>query len=379
MIRSDYLITALILVLLWGIPLAAQEAETDTTLDSCRPASLETPYDTTYSPSVNPEQLKIWYDYARDYYIKARYEKRDKYYRHAIPYYWRIAINDTIGTFKVAYSKLAECYYNLNEPDSVLIAVYRGLERFPDYPALHYYAGLVHRNLGRTECAIPHYEALVKAGSNDPKVLKSYYEVLAQLYFQIDDPRAIEAQQKVTELDPNDTQAQTLLGQMLTHFGEDPLPALEAAFLNDTTNVVNAFRYGRAAYEAGEYGKALRAFRALLHQSPENTEALGYLARSYEGLDQFSKAVQVYRQILKIKPDDVNTLCALASVYARMHQFTTARSYVQRALRINPRSGLAYMVLGEIYENAVSYCSARREEKGFTYDDKLVYEKAREA
>lgn len=202
--------------------------------------------------------------------------------------------------------------------------------------------------------------------------------VLSQLYLQLEDERAIDAQRKVIEYDPENVEAATTLARMMDFFGMDPLKAREEAFLKDTTNVLNARQYGMIAFESGQYDKALRAFNAVLVQEPENVEAFSYIGRVYESKDQLSNAINVYKKIITIDPDRLNTLCALASVYGRLNEFSVARSYIRRAINKDAGYGLAYMVMGEIYENAVMNCSNKREKDGYSYDDKLVFEMARE-
>ncbi|MEJ2634437.1 MAG: hypothetical protein P8184_03985 [Calditrichia bacterium] len=333
----------------------------------CIPDSLTTPYDKFKSDSIGQQQLGIWYSLARE-------EYKYKNYQRAIPYYWKILENDTTGRFKVVYAKLAESYYSLNEPDSVFIVVYRGLEKYPDYSTLHYWAGFVHDVLGQTKCAIPQYEALVKENPQE----KSYWEKLAYLYYKENDPKAIQAQQKVVELEPGNVEASRLLAEIMTHFGEDPLKALEQTYLNDTTNVDNAMRYAKAAFERGLYEKSLKVFKQIVKLEPKNTTAMEYIGRDYESLNQLQSALRSYKEILQIEPKNAKVMSLIASIYGRLNEFVTARSYVDKAIRVAPGDGLPYMIMGEVYENAVTYCQNKRTKDKFTYDDKLVYRLAQE-
>ncbi len=360
-------------------PVSAQEEGLDETENvACEPENMTTPYDAFADESVTMDQIRIWYDYGREYYKKAQYGKSEDNYSKALPYFWKVVVNDQTGAFKVVYGKIVDCYLNLNQPDSAMLATYRGLKLYPDYPSLHYHAGYLQKNKGNINCAILHYEALVSDETQDPDALKNYYMVLSQLYLQLEDERAIDAQRKVIEYDPENVEAATTLARMMDFFGMDPLKAREEAFLKDTTNVLNARQYGMIAFESGQYDKALRAFNAVLVQEPENVEAFSYIGRVYESKDQLSNAINVYKKIITIDPDRLNTLCALASVYGRLNEFSVARSYVRRAINKDAGYGLAYMVMGEIYENAVMNCSNKREKDGYSYDDKLVFEMARE-
>ncbi len=331
----------------------------------CVPDTIITGYEKFKSDTISDQQIAIWYSFGQEDYKYKHYDK-------AIPYFWKVAMNDRTGKFKVVYSKLADCYYRLGKPDSTLLAAYAGLKRFPNYARLHFWAGFIHDRLGQIQCAIPHYEFMVKQYPNK----KEYWSKLAYLYYKIDDPKAIEAQRKVVELDPNDLEAGRLLAEIMNHFGEDPIKALEDLFRKDPTNVENAMRFGKEAYNAGDYEKAIEAFQAVLKVQPKNTTALEYLGRSYEGLSQYTKAIRTYKEILKIEPKNVKVMSLIASVYSLLNDFPNAMVYVNKAKRIDSKNGLPYMVAAEIYENAVSYCSNKRKKQEFTYDDKLVYKRA---
>jgi tetratricopeptide (TPR) repeat protein len=333
----------------------------------CIPEDLTTYYDQFKSDSLPPNQLGIWYSLAREDY-------KYKNYDHAVPYYWKILVNDTSDRFKVAYSKLAECYYNLSKPDSVLIVCYRGLEKYPDNSSLHYWAGFVHVALQNTKCAIPHYEALVKLSPTE----KSYWAKLAFLYYNNDDCRAVDAQRKVVELDPDDNEARVLLGEFEEHCGVNPFETKKKAYYNDPNNVQIAMDFAKTAFEQGLYQEAIKPLNSVLKNEPKYTVAMEYLGRCYEGLGQLSTSLKYYRDILQIDPKNVNVICLTASVYGRLHEFTTARSYVWKAQKIDRGNGLPSMIMSEIYENAVIYCSEKRKENDIKYDDKLVWKLAQD-
>lgn len=346
---------------------AAAEAQ------NCKPADLSTPYDSSQSDTISQKQINIWYSFGSE-------EFKHEQYKRAVPYFWKVVINDKDGTFKVVYSKIATCYFELAKGeenqtaylDSTLIAVYRGLEKYPDYVTLHYRAGSIFSTLGKTQCAIPHYEALVAANPQEV----SYLKALAGLLFQIQDERCIQYQKKVVELQPDDAEANNLLIQMYQSFGFDPIDPIRDAFLNDTTNVVNAMRYGNEAFIIGQYKEALRAANAAIKKEPNNVAALELKAKSYEALDNTSEAISTYREVLKIDPKNTAVLCNIARNYLRLNNFAQAQAQVGQAKRVDPNNGEPYMVMAEIYIAAAEYCSNRRGENKYNLDDKLVFEKA---
>ena len=334
----------------------------------CEPDSFNTIYDQQKIDSVEQQKVAEWYSLARE-------EFKYNNYKRAIPDFWKVVVHDNSGKFKVAFSKLAESYYNLNLLDSVLLVCYRGLKAYPDQTRLHYYAGYVQDIKGNTQCAIPHYEALVKESPAE----KSYWVKLAYLYYKQDDcPNAILAQQKVVELDAKDAEASRLLAEIMEKCGEDPLKARESAWRNDPANTNNALEYGKAAFERGLYQEALEPFESVVKADPNNLIALEYMGRSHEGLNQLSRSLTYYKEILQIDARNVNVLCLTAAVYGRLHEFSTARRYMQNAQKVDPGNGLPNMIMAEIYENAVQFCMDQRTDKKLKYDDKLIYKYAQD-
>lgn len=377
MYHPKNVVSNLVLIIsLLMLPGLAQETVVDS---SCMPSSLSSPFDIYANTTSDIQQISIWYDYGRDPYQKGKYAGKTARYQTAIPYFWKVVLNDQTGTFKATYGKLADCYLQLNKADSALIVVYRGLKKYPDYGSLHFIAGQIFNTRNQPECAIPHYLALANSSGADSVTLKNYWSTLSKLYMQIGDERSVEAQEKVVALAPTDAEAAAQLARLMDEFGMDSMEATESAFRTDVTNVANARRFGLAAYNAGQYDKSIEAYSAVLKVHPDNLEAQNYIARSYEGLGQNQKAIGIYQNILKSRPDQLSVMCALASAHSRVGQFTAARRYVRRALQKDSNYGLAHMVMGEIYENAVANCVKGRTNSNYTLDDKLVFEKAREA
>ena len=373
-IAMHWLVLIVLAILNAGL-LLAQEDEEMPPGDGpeCMPASFETGYDKFKSDSITTKQIQIWYSFGQE-------EYKHEQWKRAIPYYWKVLVNDPGNTYKVVYSKLAKAYFELTKSeeankttylDSTLLIVYRGLKKYPDYGGLHFRAGSIHRTLGRTQCAIPHYEALVEASPDEA----SYLEILSELYFQSNDERAIEMMEKVVKLDPNNSGARDKVIAMMSAMGMDPYEKMKSTFAEEPGNVDNSLKLGKEAYIRGEYKIALDALTAVLANDAQNLMALEYKAKTLEQ-EQPNAAIAEYNKILAIDPKSVETHCAVARVYGDQGKFSSARSNVYQAQRIDPNYGESYMVMGEILEASVTRCSADRSGKGYSYDDKLVFEKA---
>jgi tetratricopeptide (TPR) repeat protein len=333
----------------------------------CIPDSLETAYDGFDLSDVTFDNIRQWYSFGSEYY-------KNKNYKSALPYLWKVFIKDSTKYARNAARKIADSYFQLQQADSTLLICYRGLSIFPDHVILHYFAGFIQDNLGKVECAIPHYEALV---ADNPEKTE-YLEKLAFLYYKMDNEKAIEVQNNLVTLEPKNSKYANDLALYSEYFygAGGGLDAFKKAWENDPENIEFAFKYGKAAYNAGEYKAALTPLNEVVKKNPENVEAHQLIAMCDESLENYSEAIVEYKKILQVDPENAEIMCAIASDYRNMNQFSNARYWVNKALKAKPGFGLAHMIMAEVYETAVPYCQNKGNRKR-KYDDGLVYEKAK--
>jgi tetratricopeptide (TPR) repeat protein len=333
----------------------------------CVPESLNTVYDTYDFSGVSFDNIRQWYSFGSEYY-------KNKNYKPALPYLWKVFINDSTKYARNAARKMADSYFQLQQADSTLIVCYRGLKIFPDHVILHYFAGFIQDNLGKVDCAVPHYEAMVE--DNPEKA--EYLEKLAFLYYKQEKEKAIEVQTKLVDLEPTNSKYANDLALYSEYFygAGGGLDAYKKAWENDPKNIDFAFKYGKAAYNAGEYKAALIPLNAVVNKNPDHTEAHQLIAMCDESLENYNEAIVEYKKILKTEPDNAEIMCAIASDYRNINQFSNARYWVNKALKAKPGFGLARMIMAEVYESAVPYCQNKNNRKR-KYDDGLVYELAK--
>ncbi len=342
------------------------EFEEEQTEATCIPETLLTTYDNKDYGDISLSDIRQWYSFGSEYY-------KNKNYTSAIPYLWKVFINDSTKYARNAIRKLADSYFNLQQADSTFIACYRGLEKYPDHVILHYYAGFLQDNLGNAECAIPHYEAL--AADNPER--EEYLEKLAFLYYKKRNEKAIEVQTQLSNLAPTSSKYANDLALYSEFFygAGGGLEAFKKAWKNDPENMDFAFKYGKAAYEAGEYRAALMPLNKVIDKNPKNIKAHEIIALCDESLEQYSHAIAEYKKIVEVEPDNAEIMCSIANDYKFLNQFQNGKYWVNKALKAKPGFGLAYIVMAEIYESAVTYCQNKDQRKR-KYDDGLVYEKA---
>jgi len=357
------------LMLFLFVPAIAQETDDllldeDTTTE-CIPVDLSTKFD-IYSEKELEQDIRLIYNFGYEYY-------KNKNYSSALPYLWKVFVKDNDKYALNSIKKIVEIYYVNSKADSTLLACYRGLQKFPDLLILHHYAGIIQEKLFRTECALPHYEALVKGDSTNVDYLKK----LAFLYLKTEQEKAISIQERVVSLDPSNAAESNLLAQYQAHFwGEGAaLQARKDAYLKNPDNLDLALTYGRAALNNGEFKEAIDPLSKIIEQKP-GAEVYKLRGEVYENLNNFSKAIEDYKKIIEIEPKNAEAMLRISVNYRYQNNFSNASSWINRALSAKPGYGLAYITLGELYESSVVFCQNQRSKSETRFEDKLVYQKA---
>ena len=67
---------------------------------------------------ATPEQIKIWYSFGSEY-------AKQREYAQAMPYLWKVFINDSAKAGRYSIQKIADGYFYQKFADSTLIACYR--------------------------------------------------------------------------------------------------------------------------------------------------------------------------------------------------------------------------------------------------------------
>jgi tetratricopeptide (TPR) repeat protein len=348
----------------FGQDLLLGEDEQESTEESnCIPTDLSVSYDVYAGTISDPLEVKKLYSFGSEYH-------KNKNYASAIPLLWKVFLNDSDRTGNLSIGKIAESYFYEKKIDSTLIACYRGLEKYPqeDNQKLHYYAGYLQKELGKSACAIPHYDAMVaKNPDNVP-----YLTTLAFLLYKVKDSRSIEVQRKVVELSPDDPKVQEALATYMQAFGESPRLAWKEAWEKDNSNQNAALNYGRFSIEEGFYKDAISPLSSLIAAKPSDKDGYRYRAISYENLGQNSNAIKDLEAWLKLDPDNVDIMLYIASNYSVNKRFSTANDWINRAINKKPGYGKPFIVRGEMYEAMVAACQGDKTK----LEDKIVYEEA---
>lgn len=337
-----------------------EQEEIDDT--ACIPEDLSTPYDQFIGAENASSMIRQWYSFGSEHH-------KNKNYQSALPYLWKVFLNDSTKYGNLAIGKIADGYFQEQKIDSTLIACYKGLAKFSDQQKLHYFAGFLQKELGKAACAIPHYEALVEANPEN----KSYLSELAFLYYKNEDERSIDIQKKAVTLDPNDAAAKDALANYTTYFKGSALEAWKDAYKQDPNNLDAARNYGVSAVEEGIFEEALEPLSKAISVKAQSND-YKYRAMAYENLNRFNDAIADLNSWLAIDPDNADIMLSIAVDYSSLNQFSTANNWINKALRKKPGYGKAYIAKGENIVNTVLYCQDKRGK--IDLEDKIAYEMA---
>jgi tetratricopeptide (TPR) repeat protein len=329
----------------------------------CIPQSLAVPFDIYAGKITDARELSQLYSFGSEYF-------KNKNYKEALPYLWKVFVNNSKNSSR-AIGKIAESYFKEKKIDSTLIACYKGLEKFPTNQKLHYYAGFLQKELGKSSCAIPHYEAMV---AKNPKSI-AYLSTLAFLYSKSQKyEKAIETQQKVIDLDPSNAKAQDTIARYIAASGESPLAAWEKAWNQDNTNFKAGRNFAKYAIEEGEYEKAKAPLDVIIAKEPKISD-YKLRASACENLGQYNSAIHDLNACLMMEPDDADVILSIAENYSTLNKFKTANNWISKAIRKKPGYGKPYIVRGEMVEAMVAHCQDKRGGK-VELEDKIAYEEA---
>jgi len=89
-------------------------------------------------------------------------------------------------------------------------------------------------------------------------------------------------------------------------------------------------------YMSKEFTAAISCYTIFLIINPDDTDAMSWLGRSYEGQSEYNKALNTFFRINKLEPNNVNGLSGIARNYNSLDQCEKAIPYYEKTLLIEP-------------------------------------------
>ena len=121
---------------------------------------------------------------------------------------------------------------------------------------------------------------------------------------------------------------------------------------------------GRAFYIAGDYAKAIEAFKETIRKKPNSAETHFNIGLAYSKVGDNQKAIESFKDTIRLTPDSAEAHCNLGFSYKDIGKAREAADSFKEALRIRPNYVKAVWNLGMIYvelsdlDNALKQCEA---------------------
>jgi len=118
---------------------------------------------------------------------------------------------------------------------------------------------------------------------------------------------------------------------------------------------------GRKYYVAGEYDKAIDAFKEEISKNPSSAEAHFNLGLAYGKMGQYDKEIAAYEEAVKLNPKRPELHFNLGTVYNDIGNKKQAISVLNEAIRLRPEYLKAHYTICKIYSEIGDYSNAKKE------------------
>ena len=153
--------------------------------------------------------------------------------------------------------------------------------------------------------------------------LLMYFNLGVDFYRQREISKAIQAYQKVIELDPTYVEAYNNLGIVYQ--------------------------------DIGDFDKALEAYQKAIDVNPQYEKAYNNLGILLFVNERYDESIMAFQNALAINPHSIESNINLGTLFKRKGQFEKAIEYYQKALNVNPLHGETHYNIGLLYEQLKNF------------------------
>ncbi|MFN0274801.1 MAG: tetratricopeptide repeat protein [Chitinophagales bacterium] len=245
---------------------------------------------------------------------------------------------------------LADCYFEINYPDSSLLILEKYLQHDPNNVDVLLDAAIDYYLLPspKYNLALEHLNTILKTDIQNSEA----YFYRAMMFKEMGDTTAsIRSFQTAIETDPDNYDAYMQLG-MLYADKRDPLAVKyfdNAIALNDSSNEAE---YAKAKFmqDVGSMGDAIDYYRKLIVENPQNADAIYNLATVYFGVDSVEKAYRMFELAIKQAPAKPEAYFGKGLCAEDLGKTEEAISFYEQALNLNPNYTDAEIQLKKLKE-----------------------------
>ncbi len=278
------------------------------------------------------------------------------------------------------YSELAGAFGNRGDYFTKAVDNYR--EAMKEDPGATFIAeelSDLYIQSGRLRDAVVEAEGILKQNPNDINARRILARIYSRLIGEsqqnrIDETmlkKAIEQYEKITELDPSDTESWVMLGKLdkvaqnspeaeralkaalkLDPDNEDALTLLAMVYTDmgqtkQATDLLrkvtehdpspSSFATLAEAYEQmREYALAAETLKKAVELAPENADLKRGLAQDLIEAEQYDAALKIYADLVAADPKDVKSELQISQIYRQQHQYAKAEEASAKAHQMDP-------------------------------------------
>jgi len=269
------------------------------------------------------------------------------------------------------YYQIGNAYEELKEYTKACDAYEKFLDSKPKEPWKAYYRlGLCRRELSEYENAITAFQGALKGNPQDVKINKDlaqsflkaaqyekaeeiykflaqltpedatlYYRTILSMYNEAKmHDKAIEAANKIIELNPDDADAVYNLGYMyfMLNKHKEAIQAFKRSLVLNPNFEYAYANIGNCSFQIKNYSQALWAYNKIVEINPENSDAWFNMAVSYMQLKRFNNALKALKKTIELRPNYAVAYYNLAVVYMNLHDNYSARDVYKQLTKIDP-------------------------------------------
>lgn len=161
------------------------------------------------------------------------------------------------------------------------------------------------------------------------------------------------AYQQVLRMDPNNAEANFLLGTLAHQVGDNATAAklLGIAIKINPDRAPYHNNLGLLLEAEGKVEDAAQSYRRAIELKPDFSGAHNNLGNALKDLGQWQEAEAAYRKALTLEPDFIEALNNFGDILSHQGKPGEALDCYEKAIRINPQVAEAHFNLGCLYEN----------------------------
>lgn len=247
------------------------------------------------------------------------------------------------------------------------VAFYRKASALdPSMPALQMNLGLALFKAGQLNAAAHVFEPMLKSAAPDSSDAQRLRILLGMAWYGVGDyARAVPYLRAAMTRDPRNLPYRLVLAQSCLRSKQYQcvLNVYHQILLLNAESAEADMLAGEALDEMRDHPGAIKQFRAAVKADPSEPDVhfgLGYLLWCQ---NQFDQAAQQFQLEIDNSPNDAQALAYLADSYVRLNRPQMARPILAKALQLNPRQELPYLDSGILDAVAGHQMDALREFK----------------